>query len=329
MQRRRLLGASAAILATPLHSIDAFADEPTKLPVIGFLGSPTPGSARTLVTAFRHGLEEMGYIEGQNVAIDYRWAEGRFEQLPALVADLVGRKVDVIAADAVTSARAAKDATPKIPVVFISGGDPVERGLVASFARPGGNLTGVAIMVTELAPKRFELLSEMVPQAGLIALLVNPNNVQTDSVIKGLGEAARAKAMQLQILKASTEAEIDAAFDTLMQLHAGALVVGPDPFLNNRREQLVALAARHTVPAIYEWRESVAAGGLISYGPSLTGAFRQLGIYAGKILKGASPADLPVEQPTKFELVINLQTAKALGLTIPPSILARADEVIE
>jgi len=200
---------------------------------------------------------------------------------------------------------------------------------VASFARPGGNLTGVAIMVTELAPKRFELLSEMVPQAGLIALLVNPNNVQTDSVIKGLGEAARAKAMQLQILKASTEAEIDAAFYTLMQLHAGALVVGPDPFLNNRREQLVALAARHTVPAIYEWRESVAAGGLISYGPSLSGAFRQLGIYAGKILKGASPADLPVEQPTKFELVINLQTAKALGLTIPPSILARADEVIE
>jgi putative ABC transport system substrate-binding protein len=200
---------------------------------------------------------------------------------------------------------------------------------VASFARPGGNLTGVAIMVTELAPKRFELLSEMVPQAGLIALLVNPNNVQTDSVIKGLREAARAKAMQLQILKASTEAEIDAAFDTLMRLHAGALVVGPDPFLNNRREQLVALAARHTVPAIYEWRESVAAGGLISYGPSLSGAFRQLGIYAGKILKGASPADLPVEQPTKFELVINLQTAKALGLTIPPSILARADEVIE
>jgi putative tryptophan/tyrosine transport system substrate-binding protein len=329
MQRRRLLGASAAILATPLHSIDAFADEPTKLPVIGFLGSPTPGSATTLVTAFRHGLEEMGYIEGQNVAIDYRWAEGRFEQLPALVADLVGRKVDVIAADAVTSARAAKDATPKIPVVFISGGDPVERGLVASFARPGGNLTGVAIMVTELAPKRFELLSEMVPQAGLIALLVNPNNVQTDSVIKGLREAARSKAVQLQILKASTEAEIDAAFDTLMQLHAGALVVGPDPFLNNRREQLVALAARHTVPAIYEWRESVAAGGLISYGPSLSGAFRQLGIYAGKILKGASPADLPVEQPTKFELVINLRTAKALGLTIPPSILARADEVIE
>jgi putative ABC transport system substrate-binding protein len=329
MQRRRLLGASAAILATPLHSIDAFADEPTKLPVIGFLGSPTPGSATTLVTAFWHGLEEMGYIEGQNVAIDYRWAEGRFEQLQALVADLVGRKVDVIATAAVTSARAAKDATPEFPVVFISGDDPVERGLVASFARPGSNLTGVAIMVTELAPKRFELLSEMVPQAGLIAPLVNPNNVQTDSVIKGVREAARAKAVQLQILRASTEAEIDAAFDTLMQLHAGALVVGPDPFLNNRREQLVALAARHTVPAIYEWRESVAAGGLISYGPSLSGAFSQLGIYAGKILKGASPADLPVEQPTKFELVINLRTAKALGLTIPPSTLARADEVIE
>ena len=302
--------------------------EQKAMPVIGFLGSPTPGPHAELVAAFLRGLEELGYIEGQNVAIEYRWAEGRFEQLPALAADLVGRKVEVIAADAVTSARAAKEATPTIPVVFISGGDPVERGLVASFARPGGNLTGVAIMVTELAPKRFELLSEMVPQAGLIALLVNPNNVQTDSVIKGVRETARAKAVQLQILKASTEAEINAVFGTLMQLHAGALVVGPDPFLNNRREQLVALAARHTVPAIYEWRESVAAGGLISYGPSLSGAFRQLGIYAGKILKGARPADLPVEQPTKFELVINLRTAK-VGLTVPPQILARADEVVE
>jgi putative ABC transport system substrate-binding protein len=325
MKRRELL----LLLGGVMTAARALHAQQKAMPVIGFLGSPAPGSATTLVAAFLHGLEEMGYIEGQNVAIEYRWAEGRFEQLPALAADLVGRKVEVIAADAVTSARAAKEATPTIPVVFISGGDPVERGLVASFARPGGNLTGVAIMVTELAPKRFELLSEMVPQAGLIALLVNPNNVQTDSVIKGVRETARAKAVQLQILKASTEAEIDAAFGTLMQLRAGALVVGPDPFLNNRREQLVALAARNTVPAIYEWRESVTAGGLISYGPSLTGMFRQLGIYAGKILKGARPADLPVEQPTKFELVINLKTAKALGLTVPPSILARADEVIE
>ena len=219
--------------------------------------------------------------------------------------------------------------TRTTPVVFISGSDPVERGLVASFARPGGNLTGVAMMVTEIAPKRFELLSEMVPQASVIALLVNPNNVQTDGVIKGVREAARAKALQLPVLKASTEGEIDAAFGTPRQLQADALVVGPDPFFHSRREQLVALAARFTVPAIYEWRESVAAGGLISYGPSLTGVFRQLGTYAGKILKGAKPADLPVQQPTKFELVINLQTAKSLGLTVPPSILARADEVIE
>jgi putative ABC transport system substrate-binding protein len=325
MRRRELI----LLLGGTMTAARALRAQQKAVPVIGFLGSPTPGSYTPLVAAFLHGLGEMGYIEGQNVAIEYRWAEGRFEQLPALAADLVGRKVDVIAADAVTSTRAAKDATSTIPVVFISGSDPVERGLVASFARPGGNLTGVAIMVTELAPKRFELLSEMVPRASVIALLVNPNNVQTDGVIKGVRETARAKAVQLQILNASTEGDIDAAFGTLMQLQADALVIGPDPFFHSRREQLVALAARHTVPAIYEWRESAAAGGLMSYGASLTSVFRQLGIYAGKILKGAKPADLPVQQPTKFELVINLKTAKALGLTVPQSILARADEVIE
>ncbi|MGC2198688.1 MAG: ABC transporter substrate-binding protein, partial [Stellaceae bacterium] len=293
MRRRDLL----LLLTGSFATTRALSAQPKAMPVIGFLGSPTPGSATALVAAFLHGLEEMGYIEGQNVAIEYRWAEGRFEQLPALAADLVGRKVDVIAADAVPSARAAKDATPTIPVVFISGSDPVERGFVSSFARPGGNLTGVAMMVAELAPKRFELLSEMVPQASVIALLVNPNNLsQTDGVIKGVREAARAKAVQLQILKASTEGEIDAAFGTLMQLQADALVVGPDVFLHSRREQLVALAARCTVPAIYEWRESVAAGGLISYGARLTSVFRQLGSYAGKILKGANPGDLPVQQ---------------------------------
>jgi putative tryptophan/tyrosine transport system substrate-binding protein len=325
MNRRELmLLLGGAITVSP-----ALRAQQKAMPVIGFLGSLGPGPSAPLVAAFRDGLSETGFVDGQSVAIEYRWAEGRFDHLPTLATDLVNHNCDVIAADAVTSARAAKDATTTIPVVFVSGGDPVERGLVAGFARPGGNLTGVAIMVTELAPKRFDLLSEMVPQAGVIALLVNPNNVQTESVIEGVREAARAKAVQLQILKASTEAEIDAAFGTLMQLHAGALVVGPDPFLNNRREQLVALAARHTVPAIYEWRESVAAGGLISYGPSLADVFRQLGIYAGKILKGAKPGDLPVEQPTKFELVVNLSTSKALGLAIPPAILARADEVIE
>jgi putative tryptophan/tyrosine transport system substrate-binding protein len=325
MRRRELM----LLLGGTMTAARALRAEQKAVPLIGFLGGPKSGSYTPLVAAFLHGLEELGYIEGQNVAIEYRWAEGRFEQLPALAADLVGRKVDVIAADAVPSTRAAKDATHTIPVVFISGSDPVERGFVASFARPGGNLTGVAMMVAELAPKRFELLSEMVPKARVIALLVNPNNVQTDGVIKGVREAARAKTVQLQILKASNEGEIDAAFGTLMQLQADALIIGPDVFFHSRREQLVALAARYMVPATYEWRESAVVGGLMSYGASLTSVFRQLGVYAGKILKGANPGDLPVQQPTKFELVINLKTANALGLTIPPSVLARADEIIE
>jgi putative ABC transport system substrate-binding protein len=270
-RREFLLGLTGGIIA-PL----TWRAQRKAMPVIGFLGSLAPGPSAPLVASFREGLSETGFVDGQSVAIEYRWAEGRFDQLPTLAADLVNRNDNVIAADAVTSARAAKDASTTIPVVFISGGDPVERGLVASFARPGGNLTGIAIMVTELAPKRFELISEMVPKPGVIALLVNPNNVQTEGVIKGVREAARAKSVQLRILKASTEGEIDAAFGTLMQLHADALLIGPDPFLNSRREQLVALAARYTVPAIYEWRESVAAGGLISYGPSLAGVFRQL-----------------------------------------------------
>jgi putative ABC transport system substrate-binding protein len=326
MRRREFL----VLLGGAMTAARALHAQQKAMPVIGFLCSIAPGPSAALAAAFREGLSETGFVAGKNVAIEYRWAEGRFDQLPTLAADLVDRKVDVIAADAVPSARTAKDATPTIPVVFISGSDPVERGFVASFARPGGNLTGVAMMVAELAPKRFELLSEMVPQASVIALLVNPNNVlQTDVVIKGVREAARAKAVQLQILKASTEGEIDAAFGTLMQLQADALVVGPDVFFHSRREQLVALAARHTVPAIYELRESVAVGGLISYGPSLAGVFRQLGIYAGKILNGAKPADLPVQQPTTFELVVNLNTAKAFGLTVPPLLLAQATEVIE
>jgi ABC-type uncharacterized transport system substrate-binding protein len=224
---------------------------------------------------------------------------------------------------------AAKNATSTIPIVFLTGGDPVEDGLVDSLARPGGNLTGVSIMAIELMPKRLELLAELVPQAGVIALLVNPHNPNAERVVRDVLETGNAKGLQLPILKASAESEFDTAFASLVQLHAGAIIVSPDPFFSRGREQLVALAARHTVPAIYAWREFVAAGGLVSYGPSLAATFRQLGIYVGRILKGAKPVDLPVEQPTTFELVVNLKTAKALGLSVPASILARADEVIE
>ena len=279
--------------------------------------------------AFRQGLSEAGYIEGQNLAIEYRWADGNYDRLPALAADLVARKVDLIMANSPPSALAAKSATSTMPIVFRHGGDPVGDGLVASLARPGGNLTGVSIIVDELTAKRLELLSELVPRARVIALLMNPSNATAERVIRDVQEAARTKGLQLHVLKASSESEIDTAFASLVQLHAGALVVGADPFLSARREQLVALASRRAVPSIYAWREFAASGGLISYGASLTLAYRLVGTYAGKILKGAKPADLPVQQPTTFELVINLKTARALGLTVPQSMLTRVDEVIE
>jgi ABC-type uncharacterized transport system substrate-binding protein len=298
------------------------------MPVIGFLHYGSPGPFAPFVAAFHRGLSETGDVEGQNLAIEYRWAEGDYDRLAALASELVDRKVDVIAAFGPPSARAAKSATSTIPIVFGSG-DPVGEGLVASLARPGGNLTGVSLLTVELMAKRLEILSELVPRAGAIALLVNPNSPNTEPMIRDVQEAARAKGVQLPVLKADAEGEIDAAFATLVQMKAGGLVVGTDPFFNTRREQLVALAALYAVPAIYEWREFAAAGGLISYGSSLTSVYRQVGIYVGKILKGARPADLPVQQPTTFELVVNLNTANALGLTVPPSILARADEVIE
>jgi putative ABC transport system substrate-binding protein len=299
------------------------------MPVIGFLGIGSPGPVRApYLAAFRQGLNETGYVEGQNVAIEYRWAEGSSDRLPALAADLIGRKVDVIVTQGgILPARAAKDATSAIPIVFTGGADPVEQGLVASFARPGDNLTGFTFFLVELVPKRIELLSELVPEARVIALLVNPRS--PSSWLEDVQQAARIKGVQLPILKAATESEIDAAFASLVELHAGALLIGPDPFFNDRREQLVALASRHALATSYEWRESVAAGGLISYGPSLTAAYRQVGIYAGRILKGEKPADLPVQQPTTFELVVNLKTAKALGLTVPQTMVALADEVIE
>ena len=301
------------------------------MPVIGFLAAGSPGPGAPFVAAFRQGLSEAGYVEGQNLAIEYRWAESHYDRLPALAVDLVGREVDLIAtsgSDLV--ALAARNATSTIPIVFIGGGDPVEGGLVASLARAGGNLTGFTLLVIELNPKRLELLTELVPQARVIALLVNPNSADAAArITRDVQDAARSKGLQLPILKASTEGDIDAAFATLLQLHADGLVVSSETFFTRRREELVGLAARHAVSAIYALREFTASGGLISYGPSVTSSFRQLGIYAGRILKGAKPADLPVQQPTIFELVVNLKTAEALGITVPPSILARADEVID
>jgi putative ABC transport system substrate-binding protein len=326
MHRRRfvaLLGA-AITAARPLRA------QQKAMPVIGYLTSGSPGPNAPYVAAFHEGLSETGYVEGQNVAIEYRWADYHFDRLPALAADLVGRKVDVITiGGGSVSALAAKNATSRIPIVFVTGGDPVVLGLVASLARPAGNLTGVTNFFTELMPKRLELLCELVPWAGVIALLVNPSSANAERMIRDVQEAARAKGVQLPILKASTESEIDVAFARAIELHAGALVVSPDPLFEGRRERLVALASRHAVPAIYSEREFAAAGGLISYGTNRSAAYHQAGIYVGRILKGAKPADLPVQQPTTFELVVNLKTAKELGLTVPPSILARADEVIE
>jgi putative ABC transport system substrate-binding protein len=303
------------------------------MPVIGWLSPGSPGSAaEPSVAGFRQGLAETGYIEGQNVTIEYRWAEGHYDRLPALAVDLVERKVDVIAAiGGSPAAVAAKNATTTIPIVFTLGVDPVATGLVASLARPGGNLTGFTVLASDLIPKQIELLSELVPQARVIALLwneTNPNVKSRAETRRDIQEAANAKSIQLHQLTASTEGEIDAAFATLVQLQAGALLVTADPFFYLRRNQLAVLAIRHGVPTIFESRTFVEVGGLMSYGRILTG-LRPVGIYVGRILGGEKPADLPVQQPTRFELVINLKTAKALGITVPLAILGRADEVIE
>jgi putative tryptophan/tyrosine transport system substrate-binding protein len=326
MRRRELvLLLGGAMIAAP-----ALRAQQKTMPVIGYLNGTSPGGNAALLAAFRQGLGETGYVEGQQATIEYRWAEGRYEQLPALAADLVGRGVDLIATSGGdASARAAKTASSTIPIVSVIGGDPVAEGLVASLARPAGNLTGIAFLTVELMPKRLELLCEVVPRAQVIALLVNPNSPQTERVIQEMQEAARMKGVQMQLLRAGSEGEIETAFAALVQLRADGLVVQADPFFIAQREQFVALAARHAVPAIYEWRGIPSAGGLMSYGTSLTGVYHQVGIYAGRVLKGEKPADLPVQQPTTFELVVNLKTAAALGLTVPPSILARADEVIE
>jgi putative ABC transport system substrate-binding protein len=300
------------------------------MPVIGFLGSTSPDAYASSVATFRLGLSGTGYVEGQNLAIEHRWAEDRLDRLPAMAADLVGRKVDVIVTIGGTpSTLAAKNATPTIPIIFIGAADPIGSGLVASLARPGGNLTGFSLITTELTPKRLELLSELVPKAKVFAVLVNPYNPASEPLVREAQAAARAKGVQLEILKSGSEGEIDAAFASLVQRQVGGLVVTGDAFFLSRRDQLVALASRNAVPATYAGRGFTAAGGLVSYGVDLATIFHEGGIYAGRILKGEKPADLPVQLPTKFELVINLKAAKALGLTVPPSILARADEVIE
>jgi putative ABC transport system substrate-binding protein len=325
MRRREvvaILGGAAVAWSLAVHA------QQKAMPVVGFLNPASPGPSAPFTAAFRQGLSDAGYVEGQNLTIEFRFAEGHYDRLPALAADLVGRNVDVIATVGEASF-VAKSATSTIPIVFMGAGDPVGDGLVASLARPGGNLTGFSNLFLELHPKRLDLLSELVPQAKVIALLMNPNNPGAERNIRYLQEAGRAKGVELQVLKAGTESEIDAAFASLVELHAGALLVVGDSFFSSRREQFVALASRHAVPAIYPWPYFAAAGGLISYGIDNSAVMRQVGSTAGKILKGARPADLPVQQPNKFELVLNLKTAKALGLAVPQSLIAGATEVIE
>ena len=320
-----LLGGTAA--GWPLG---ARAQQRPAMPVIGFLSGGTAAGYAPLVAAFHQGLNESGYSEGRNVAIEFRWADGHNNRLPALAAELVGRKVAVIAAVGTPSALAAKAATSTIPIVFEAGVDPVELLFVASLNRPGGNVTGVSNFTAVLIAKQFELLHELEPNLTVIAVLVNSTSPDlAASTTKGAQAAGHALGQQIRILNASTADEIDAAFATLAKQRAGALLIGGDSFFTSRRVQLAMLAARHGVPAIYNAREFPSAGGLMSYGASLTDAYRQTGIYTGKILNGAKPADLPIQQPTKFELVVNLRTAKALGLDVPPTLLARADEVIE
>ena len=324
MKRRELLLVAAGVMSTP-RMLRA---QQKPIPVVGYLNGTSLAANAELLAAFRKGLSEAGYDEGRNLAIEYRYAEFHYDRLGALAADLVGRKVDVIAAcGGAGEALAAQTATSTIPIVFTVGADPVETGLVASLARPGGNLTGAAILNVELEQKRVELISELVPQARVIGYLINPNNSAIGPNIASTREAAGVRGLRLEILKASTDGEINAIFATLVQ-RVDALLVG-DPLFNSRREQIVALAAHYRVPTIYIWRKYVADGGLISYGVTFTAAYHLAGDYVGRILKGAKPADLPVQQPTTFELVVNLKTAKALGLTVPPAILARADEVIE
>jgi putative ABC transport system substrate-binding protein len=327
MRRREfitLLGGASA--GWPLA---ARAQQPV-MPAIGFLRSTTAESAKHLVAAYLQGLKEGGFVDGQNVAIEYRWADDQNDRLPALAADLVHRQVTVIAALTTPAALAAKSTATTIPIVFVTAGDPIEQGLVASLNRPGGNFTGVTLTNAEVAPKRLQFLHELVPTASGMAILVNPANPSlAESQAREEMSAAHTLGLELHVLRASTEHDFDEAFAKLVQLRAGGLVIGADPFFTSRIERLAEMATHYRVPAIYEFREFTTAGGLLSYGAELTDAYRLAGSYTGRVLKGDKPADLPVQQSTKVELVINLKTAKALGITFPLSLLGRADEVIE
>jgi ABC-type uncharacterized transport system substrate-binding protein len=326
MKRRAvitLLGGS--VVARPTG---AQAQQPAT-PVIGFLSAVSPGPTANRLAAFRQGLNEAGFVEGRNVAIEYRWAEEQYDRLPALAADLVGRRVAVIVAYTDAAAFAAKAATTTIPIVFLSGGDPVRLGIVASLNRPGGNITGVTWFGVDLMPKQLSLLHELVPNAAVIALLTDQNSPDAVSKVREVQEAARTLGLRLVALNARTASDIDTAFANLMRERAGALLVGGGAFLTGRREQIIALAVSHAVPAIHQSRDFTAEGGLISYGNNIPDAFRRSGVNTGRILKGDKPADLPVERATKFELIINLKTAKALGLNIPLPLLISVDEVIE
>ena len=326
MKRRAfitLLGGAAAMW----WPLAVRAQQPT--PVVGFLGGRSPDDSVDLVAAFRTGLNEMGFAENRNARIEFRWADGHYDRLSTLSADLVARQVTVICTWGLPGALAAKAATTKIPVIFSTGADPVEFGLVSSFSRPTGNLTGVAVLTNTLAPKQLELLHEVAPTARLIAFLANPRSPIAESDKRDLQSAANVTGQQILVVNASNEAELDLAFTAIAREHADALLVMSDPFLNSRPDKIVTLAARNALPAIYQWREFPLAGGLMSYGTINADSYRQVGIYAGKILNGAKPADLPVQQSVKVELIINLKTAKTLGITFPTTLLGRADEVIE
>jgi putative tryptophan/tyrosine transport system substrate-binding protein len=328
MRRREFIALLGG--ATAAWPLAARAQQPGKLPTIGFLSSRSPGEAEYLLGAFRQGLKEGGFVEGQNVAIEFRWARGQYDRLPALAAELVSRGVTVL--DAIGGEPvplAAMRATSTIPIVFMMGSDPVETGLVKSFNRPGGNVTGVTLLTNMMEPKRLGLLHELAPGADLIGVLINPNFPEAVRQLPDLKEAARTIGRRLVIANASHDEELDAAFMSLVREHVGALLVGSDPYFNTRRDRIVAFAAKERLPAIYQFREYAVAGGLLSYGISLTDSYRQCGDYTAKVLKGARPAELPVQQPTKFELVINLKTAKALGLDVPIGLSAAADELIE